>query len=519
MIKEAEKKAGQALAGARSGRHQMFRRRLPWIVLVLGGTTFLILGAWQRSPWPSGSLGSQIQPPVEAPRRSGPTITLETLGSSGQYGPLGCSREITLAEPHDRPLLSDTVNVYLDEFHTRLTPLLRRRSPLADALIPLLADDGGEENVERLLALPQRRAPGFDYAVGALLTRSVRAFRQGRPDESRRWAEAAIAADGSVAAAHVWHAVLLEHTDDPASVVQALRRALNLDGQDPAVALALGLHLARTADAAGAAEALALYLEVHPTDRAVAQLGGRLRLQAELQEGFRRYERAGLTVIATPTMAAPEAWALHELLSQGLTDAARLLGQSRRPELTAVVYTNREDLQATTCSTPWTGAVFDGTLRLALEGEQRPAHWEAVVRHETVHAQLHHDAPNGPTWLHEGLAQYLAEQRPRALWETYERMARTGTFIPLASMAGSFMVIDDNEDALVAYHQSLAMIDLLVQNHGSQVIRRAVTLLQNGTSPENLLHELTTPPLTGADLLEYVRSQLKAENERHRLPR
>ncbi len=77
-------------------------------------------------------------------------------------------------------------------------------------------------------------------------------------------------------------------------------------------------------------------------------------------------------------------------------------------------------------------------------------------------------------------------------------------WIPFASINGSFMVIDDSDDALLAYHQSLAMVETLIDRKGERVIAAAVNLLRNGTEVEELLGRLTDPPMTGRDLLDYL---------------
>ena len=58
-------------------------------------------------------------------------------------------------------------------------------------------------------------------------------------------------------------------------------------------------------------------------------------------------------------------------------------------------------------------------------------------------------------------------RRGRSHERTFKLMVDNRTYVPFPSLEGSFLVISQGRDARFAYHQSLAMIELLVDRRGA----------------------------------------------------
>lgn len=414
--------------------------------------------------------------------------------------------------PPDRPSPADGVNARLGELSERA-----RRPEGSEALrrglTSLYARDAAEqgEAVALLAAAPDRHVGAFDFAAVAAMALGARALDRGLLEVARRWAEEAARLTPGDAAAHAFVGVVAERQGDDVAAARAYGRAFAIDRGEPGVALALARHLARSPDLDRAAEALDAYLAVVPEDAQAAGLRARIDIRIEIQPDFTRERLAGVTLLAAPEVDLSLARRTHRAVVDGLDRAAALLGAPRRVELTAVLYASRADLLASTCVQGWARAAYDGTLHLDGEALAGSEDGDQQIVHEALHAQLDAVAPSAPLWLHEGLAQHLARQWSPEHERSYRLIAERGTWVPFPSLLGTFQVIDDSADARLAYHQSLAMVELLVDRDGEGVIPSLVEALRQGVPPAELLERAAgcNGPITGEELVAFTARRLE----------
>ena len=138
-----------------------------------------------------------------------------------------------------------------------------------------------------------------------------------------------------------------------------------------------------------------------------------------------------------------------------------------------------------------------------------PRERNRVVRHEVLHAQVRSGGFEAPQWFHEGLAQHFAAEHSRAQRRSYKLMVDHRTYVPFPSLEGSFLVISQGRDARLAYHQSLAMIELLVARRGQGAIGAGIDFLRGGGDATLLWDHMAGPSgLDGDDLLAFVEDAL-----------
>ena len=294
-------------------------------------------------------------------------------------------------------------------------------------------------------------------------------------------------------------ALVARQGGDDAAELAALSEAF-ARSEDPAIAFALATTATRNGRSALALEALRAYARDYPDDPWAEGMLPLLERRAAAEASMAELEHAGVTLRYPRSFARAEE--LHQQVLEGLGAAGEMLGTERRPILTVVLYPSREVLLQATCGPEWTGGLYDGSLRL--DGGAEPSRLATTVRHESLHAQLAYVAPRAPLWLHEGLAQVMEGRVPADLERTLSLMARERTYVPFASLEGSFVVIDDAESARFAYHQSYAMVAALLEREGPEALRRAVAHLSGGGDPRALLQAMTTRPFTGDELLDWV---------------
>ncbi len=291
---------------------------------------------------------------------------------------------------------------------------------------------------------------------------------------------------------------------DEQAAREHLRAARDSLGDHPEAALAFALLQAHQPDQDMAIEALDDYLVHRPDDLAIRQLHARLSLQAELQRDHVLLSDDGINLLVPPDFTRAEADGLLALLGDALQEAAELTATRRRDALTVVVYQDRSELLAASCVRTWAAGLYDGTIRLTADARLHPRVWRQRVRHEVLHAQLAARAPGTPKWFNEGLAQCFAGQFSAGHVRTYERMLANQTWIPFTSLVGSFGDFGDPEDASMAYHQSLAMVQMMVDREGRAAIGRALAQPGDAGSDAALLEVMFPDGLDGQDLLAFL---------------
>ncbi|MDD9938981.1 MAG: hypothetical protein OXT09_35665, partial [Myxococcales bacterium] len=435
-----------------------------------------------------------------------------------------CPEEGTAPQGSPHPQLFELARVHSEELLDRFVAMRRARrgsKGLREGLRDVLAARDVDAALAKLAAAPDRFEGPFDYARGAAVLLGMRALGKNPQlalQRGRYATAAAVGPDGRRhevdPAAHALVALAARTLGDPKVERTALRNARVLDPEEPAFNLALGQNLAHTPHVAEAIDALDGYLRSTRDDVGSAQLRARLATARDIQREYELHHRGVVTLQAAPgalpeDMDAPE---LTALLQQSLEEAAEMLGMRPRPELHAIVYRDRSELLATTCVPTWSAGVFDGTLRLYAGSLKDPAARRRVVRHEVLHAQLRAGRFPAPHWFHEGVAQHFAEETRRAHLRSYAMMVDNRTYIPFASLEGSFLVINRGGDARLAYHQSLAMVELMIDRAGKRAIAHAVDYLRRDGDPKDLLEYVTAPrPVDGDDLLSYLSRKLRSQ--------
>lgn len=286
----------------------------------------------------------------------------------------------------------------------------------------------------------------------------------------------------------------------------ALRRARKLAPDDPAIGWAISEATRYSGDLDEAIEGLAALI-AHDHVPEVARLRARLEVARDIQRGYERETRNGVTILwPGGTLSASQADQLAGRVDRSLDDAAALTGTERRRTLTVVVYPSRSELLAVSCARAWTGALYDGTLRVVATTTPDGVDLKAL-RHETLHAQLLPLAPAAPKWFHEGVAQSFAQEPPHA--KVWALMVHNRTWVPFTSLDGSFQVFEGAGDAELAYAQSYGMVELMRELGGDRSISIARDAFKSGAdTPAALARACGRSEVSGEDLLEFLTRRL-----------
>ena len=178
---------------------------------------------------------------------------------------------------------------------------------------------------------------------------------------------------------------------------------------------------------------------------------------------------------------------LLSLLEDDFTELSSDLDFTPRETISVVLYSNQQFFDVTQAPT-WTGALYDGKLRLPISGlESVTPELARVLKHELTHSFINQlTRGRCPNWLNEGVAQLL---EPRSSASDGSRLAMLYTShrnIPLNELEGSFMRFSTLE-AQVAYAQSLASVEYIRNTYGMNAVAAVLRRIGEGFSTESAL--------------------------------
>jgi hypothetical protein len=325
-----------------------------------------------------------------------------------------------------------------------------------------------------------------------------------------------------VAAAHYAAAQFLVSKGDTATAIDHYREALSFAPENYGLLLNLAVLYLHQSQFTSALDPLERARRISPDSPDVAKLTGwayygqnkmdlavaewsraeKLRPDAEVEHALEKAERdkaeeesyrEGETAhfdlkyngSATPDLAR----GIMRVLEEDFRDLESQLDFTPPDPIGVILYTG-ESFADITRAPSWVGALNDGRMRIPVQGLTAVTPELArVLKHELTHSFIGQKTHNrAPTWLQEGVAQYMEGRRSTAAAGALLNAASQGELPPLANLEGSWMGLGGGE-ASFAYAWSLAVVESIIQTGGM-------------TDITHLLNSIATAPNTEAALRE-----------------
>jgi hypothetical protein len=155
-----------------------------------------------------------------------------------------------------------------------------------------------------------------------------------------------------------------------------------------------------------------------------------------------------------------------------------------------VLYT-QEAFADITRAPGWVGALNDGRIRVPVQGLSGVTpELSRVLKHELTHSFVGQKTRGrAPTWMQEGLAQWMEGKRSGDSAGVLAQVYRDGHAPSLGSLEGSWMGLS-SDTAGYAYAWALANVEYIVQTDGMGDIERILDLIASGTSTEEALRQV-----------------------------
>jgi Flp pilus assembly protein TadD len=254
-------------------------------------------------------------------------------------------------------------------------------------------------------------------------------------------------------------AVAAELQGQTADAKPRLRRVLEVNPAFTPASLLLGEILYREGNLERAIATYEAALKQAPGN---PELVGRLstwRGEADVHSTFIERRQDRFRVLFEGRSDASLAARATDTLTTAFWRIGQALGAYPSDPVQVMLYTDKQ-FRDITRAPEWSGGLYDGKIRVPVAGAARsPELFERVLTHELTHAMVTALAPRGvPSWLHEGVAQYLDGSSVAA---ARRRLTAHGRRIPLDQLEEGFDSLPAGA-AEVAYDESLVAVSTLV---------------------------------------------------------
>jgi tetratricopeptide (TPR) repeat protein len=320
----------------------------------------------------------------------------------------------------------------------------------------------------------QRTGPPPDPAVGEARER----LRKGDAAAAARLLRGVLSRDANAIEALQAMAEAQLAMGDAHGARQSASRAAALDARDPRPLVLLGDAMRAAGDTAGAQDAYARSLRLRPDAEVERKRAGLWSLPSPSRAQFRlRYDGGVNEGLGT---------AVLEVLAGAYDNYATRLRFRPEDPITVVLElgTSLQDPRAP----EWAAGLNDGTIHVPLRGMERlSVPIVAVLRHELAHSFIRaRTGGNCPTWLQEGISQWLEGGDPRREDAVVAAAARKGLLLPLLTLEGPFQALPPEQVGL-AYAESLSAVAHIVRTRGEDAIVRLLAGLGDRLPAEEAL--------------------------------
>jgi hypothetical protein len=161
------------------------------------------------------------------------------------------------------------------------------------------------------------------------------------------------------------------------------------------------------------------------------------------------------------------------------------------PDSIGVVLYTQETFADITKAPGWVGALNDGRIRVPVQGlTSVTPDLSRVLKHELTHSFIQQKTHGrAPTWIQEGLAQWMEGQRSNENGVVLAQIYADGRAASLGQLENSWMGMP-NDVAAYAYAWALANVEHIVQANGLGDMVRILDRIASGTSTEAALREV-----------------------------
>jgi tetratricopeptide (TPR) repeat protein len=311
-------------------------------------------------------------------------------------------------------------------------------------------------------------------------------FDHGNVGKARTYFEAALRFDSQNPTILNYYAALLVRTGNASEALPYAERAVRAAPDSPDALTVLGYVQFAADHTADAIRTWKHSLDLRP-DATVQKYLEKAQRDSAAEANYTQHESSHFTLKYEGRQTSETLRGqLVATLESEYDDLVRELGIAPRNSIPVVLYTEQSFFDVTQAPS-WSGAVYDGKLRIPINGlTSVTPELTRVLKHELAHSFISQlSGGRCPQWLNEGIAQAV-EPKHLSHGQLLAELFRTQREIPLNALEGSFMQLSGAQ-ATVAYEESLAAVQYISDTYGMSDLQRILERLGQGSSTEAAL--------------------------------
>jgi tetratricopeptide (TPR) repeat protein len=295
------------------------------------------------------------------------------------------------------------------------------------------------------------------------------------------------------------------------AAIEPLERAKKISPDSPDVAKLLGWAYYDSNRLNDAVNEWQRSVKLKPDAEVTSALAKAQRDRDE-ETDYREGETAHFSVKYSGNANPDLARSILYALEQHYRDLESQLDYTPPEPVSVILYTNQAFADITRAP-GWAGAVNDGRIRVPVQGlTSVTPELSRVLKHELTHSFVAQKTRGrAPTWLQEGLAQWMEGRRSAeyasSLVQTYDKSAAPS----FSTMEGSWMSLS-GDSVTYAYAWALAAVEEIISAGGMGDIERLLDRIATEPSTETALRDSTR--MDYADLAQQTANYLRHEYTR-----
>ena len=161
------------------------------------------------------------------------------------------------------------------------------------------------------------------------------------------------------------------------------------------------------------------------------------------------------------------------------------------PDSIGVILYTQQAFADITRAPGWVGALNDGRIRVPVQGlTSVDEELSRALKHELTHSFVGQKTHGlAPTWIQEGLAQWMEGQRSDENAAVLVQIFGEGRATPLSRLEGSWIGFK-GDAARYAYAWALANVEYIIQTGGMRDVERILERIAAGMSTEAAVREV-----------------------------
>jgi tetratricopeptide (TPR) repeat protein len=227
---------------------------------------------------------------------------------------------------------------------------------------------------------------------------------------------------------------------------------------------------------------------LHPdpeVERALAKAEKDKAEEESYREGVTAHFALKYSGTATPDLAR----GILHALEDDFNDIESQLDYTPPEAIGVILYTDQAFADITRAPS-WAGAINDGRIRIPVQGlSSVTSELARVLKHELTHSFITQKTRGrAPTWVQEGVAQWMEGRRSTSSAGALVELAGQGRAPSLQMLEGSWMSLSGSA-ASFAYAYSLAAVESIIESGGISDVSRLLDRIATGQSMDTALRD------------------------------